>query len=53
MYTVLFCENVMSLSSLDECVGCHILKSINCIYMFWDMSYMQLLCCRNFIKSQV
>ena len=23
----------------------------NCVYRFWDMSYMQLLCCRNFIKS--
>ena len=33
--------------------GCHIWESINCVYRIWNMSYMQLLCCRDFSKSQV
>ena len=43
MYIVLDCEIVMSLRLLKECVGCHILKSVNCIYRFWDLYCMQLL----------
>ena len=38
---------------LKKCCWLPCFNSVNCIYMFWDMSCMQLLCCRNFIKSQV
>ena len=38
---------------MKKCCWLPYFRSVNCIYRFWDMSYMQLLCCRNFIKSQV
>ena len=35
---------------LKKCCWLPCFKSVNCIYKFWDMSCMQLLYCRNFIK---
>ena len=54
MYIVLIYENVIELEALLKKV-CQLpcFKSVNCICRFWDMFCMQLLCCRNFIKSQV
>ena len=54
MYIVLVYKNVIEPEAfLKKCCWLPCFKSVNCIYMFWDMSCMQLLCCRNFIKSQV
>ena len=38
---------------MKKCCWLPYFKSVNCIYRFWDMSCMQLLYYRNFIKSQV
>ena len=53
MYIVLFCENVMSLRLFERVCWLLYFESVNCVYRIWNMSYMQLLCCGNFIKSHV